>query len=250
MSDRPIAGQLPGSRPERINDRPARDQWRQQRSGEIRDNFAKHHPRWDFWKNNPNWARWRWNRPYRWATWAAVTSWFPWGWNQPTYYNYGDNVYYEGDQVYYGDTVVATSDEYAQQAQDLATGAPTDLADDTQWMTLGVFALTQDGQSSSVDPTIYMQLAVSKEGVIAGTLQNTETDETASLEGMVDQKTQRAAWVMTGKTSPILETGILNLTKDEAPALLHFEDGQTQQWLLVRLPEPEEETTPDQPSET
>ena len=37
----------------------------------------------------------------------------------------------------------------------------------------------------------------------------------------------------------ILETGISNLTKDTAPALVHFEDGQTQQWLLVRLEEPE-----------
>jgi hypothetical protein len=36
------------------------------------------------------------------------------------------------------------------------------------------------------------------------------------------------------------------LTKDEAPALLHFSDGQSQQWLLVRLEEPEEETKEDQ----
>ena len=53
--------------------------------------------------------------------------------------------------------------------------------------------------------------------------------------------TQRVVWVVTGKTSPIMETGIFNLTKDEAPALLHFADGQTQQWLLVRLEEPEGE---------
>ena len=31
-----------------------------------------------------------------------------------------------------------------------------------------------------------------------------------------------------------------NLTEDEAPALLHFENGETQQWLLVRLEEPDE----------
>jgi hypothetical protein len=35
-----------------------------------------------------------------------------------------------------------------------------------------------------------------------------------------------------------METGIVNLTEDTAPALVHFEDGQTQQWLLVRLEEP------------
>ena len=46
---------------------------------------------------------------------------------------------------------------------------------------------------------------------------------------MVDKNTQRSAWVVQGKESPIMETGIANHTaKDEAPALLHFTDGQTQ----------------------
>jgi hypothetical protein len=35
-----------------------------------------------------------------------------------------------------------------------------------------------------------------------------------------------------------METGIANLTEDSAPALIHFADGQTQQWLMVRLNEP------------
>jgi hypothetical protein len=34
----------------------------------------------------------------------------------------------------------------------------------------------------------------------------------------------------------------VNLTKDKASALLHFAGGQTQQWLLVRLEEPESES--------
>jgi hypothetical protein len=37
-----------------------------------------------------------------------------------------------------------------------------------------------------------------------------------------------------------METGIYNLTGHDAPALLHFEDGQSQQWLLVRLEEPDD----------
>ncbi len=35
-----------------------------------------------------------------------------------------------------------------------------------------------------------------------------------------------------------METGISNLTQDKAPALVHFEDGQTRQRLMVRLEEP------------
>jgi hypothetical protein len=99
--------------------------------------------------------------------------------------------------------------------------------------------MTQDGQATGPAPTIFLQLTVDKAGVIAGTVTNTETDDVHAIEGMVDKNTQRSAWVIEGKDSPIMETGIANLTKDEAPALLHFADGQTQQWLLVRLEDPE-----------
>jgi hypothetical protein len=36
-----------------------------------------------------------------------------------------------------------------------------------------------------------------------------------------------------------METGISNLTKDETAVLVHFEDGTTQEWLLVRMDEPD-----------
>ena len=99
--------------------------------------------------------------------------------------------------------------------------------------------MTLDGQASGPPPTIFLQLTVNKQGIIAGTVTNTEDpDNVQAIEGMVDKKTQRSAWVIQGKNSPIMETGIANLTKDEAPALLHFADGQTQQWLMVRLEEP------------
>jgi hypothetical protein len=170
-----------------------------------------------------------------------ITGWFPWGWGEPSQYLYGENIYYQDNTVYYGDQATASSEEYAEQAQDLASSAPA-ATDDVEWLPLGVFAVTQDGQASGPPPTIFLQLTVSKEGIIAGTVTNTEApDNVQAIEGMVDKKTQRSAWVIQGKSSPIMETGIANLTKDEAPALLHFADGQTQQWLLVRLEEPESE---------
>jgi hypothetical protein len=57
---------------------------------------------------------------------------------------------------------------------------------------------------------------------------------------MVDKQTQRAAWTPEGKDWPIMETGIVNLTQETTPALVHFEDGSTQQWLLVRLDKPKD----------
>ncbi len=105
-------------------------------------------------------------------------------------------------------------------------------------MPLGVFAMTSDGQSAGVDPTMFLQLAVSKQGIINGTFQNTATKTAQAIEGMVDKQTQRAAWTVVGKSRPLMEVGIGNLTQDTTPALVHFPDDSTQQWLLVRMDEP------------
>ncbi|TWT88250.1 hypothetical protein Mal64_17290 [Pseudobythopirellula maris] len=70
------------------------------------------------------------------------------------------------------------------------------------------------------------------------------------MQGTIDQDSQRAAWGPRGKSWPIVETGLYNLTENEAGALLHFEDGQTQQWTLVRLDDPESsEEGADAPAE-
>ena len=63
-------------------------------------------------------------------------------------------------------------------------------------MPLGVFAITQDGEPTGADPTMFLQLAVSKQGVINGTFQNTATNTVKAVEGMVDKQTQRAAWTV------------------------------------------------------
>jgi hypothetical protein len=187
------------------------------------------------WWYSPNFNYWGW------AAWPAVTGWVDYGWQQPVYYNYGDNVYYQDDQVYYGDQVVATAAEYADQAAVIAASIPQDVKPaEGDWMSLGVFAVTADGAPSGADPTMYLQLAVSKQGIISGTLQNTATDSVKEIEGMIDKQTQRAAWGGKGQQWPIMETGISNLTQDTSPALVHFADGTTQQWLLVRLDKPQE----------
>jgi hypothetical protein len=155
------------------------------------------------------------------------------------YYSYGDNVYYQDDQVYYGDQPIATAEEYAQQAEAIATSIPETQPAPDDWMSLGVFAVTQDGQPTGADPTMYLQMAVSKQGILAGTFQNTATNSVQYVEGMVDKQTQRAAWTAEGQTRPLMEAGIVSLTEDTAPALVHFADGSTQQWLLVRLDKPD-----------
>jgi hypothetical protein len=153
-------------------------------------------------------------------------------------------MYYQDDMVYTNDQPVATAEEYAQQAEVIATSIPDVMPAESDWLPLGVFALTTDGQPTGADPTMYMQLTVSKQGIIAGTFQNTATGAAKSVEGMVDKDSQRAAWTAVGETRPLVECGIANLTQDSAPVLVHFDDGSTQQWLMVRLPEPKAPASP------
>ena len=236
-----------GNRPSHIDNWNQWNNWRGRSSTTklttIGDNNWNNYSGWydrDWWNRYPN-VGWRYPANFNywgWAAWPVVTSWFPWGWTQPVYYSYGDNVYYEDDQVYYGDAagrhrrrVRATGGSDRHQRSGRQAGRH-------DWMPLGVFAVTPDGEPNGAEPTLYLQLAVSKQGIISGTLQNTATDKVQPIEGMVDKQTQRAAWTVQGQTRPIMETGIGNLTQDTAPALVHFADGSTQQWLLVRLDKP------------
>jgi hypothetical protein len=96
-----------------------------------------------------------------------------------------------------------------------------------------------------------LQLAINKEGVISGTYYNTNTDIGRPVKGMVDKTSQRAAWTFAdGKnTDIIMETGLYNLTQDQTEALVHFGKDKTQQWLMVRLKQPEEEKQADKKPE-
>ncbi len=192
------------------------------------------HYHWGWYNHSNNW--------WKWATAATVTGWVTADWitDQPIYYDYGTTVYYEGDNVYSDGEVVATADEYAEQAQTIANSVPDVEPDAVEWMPLGVFALAEKDATSAADSTMFLQLAISKEGIIAGTFQNKATDASFEVEGTIDDKSQRAAWGPVGKDWPIMETGIYNLTENESNSLLHFDDGQTQEWTMFRLDEPED----------
>jgi hypothetical protein len=184
---------------------------------------------------------------YAWSpvTWGAFGTFLGGAWStaQPVYYGYGQggNVYYENNVVYVNGQAAGSPEQYYQQAQALAAAAPPAdqlNAQQQDWLPLGVFALTSEdtGDSQAV-----IQLAVNKQGVIAGTYYNEANQVNRPIQGTVDFKTQRAAMSFADNknTDRVLETGIENLTKDEAPALLHFGAEQSQPVLLVRLKQPE-----------
>ncbi len=153
------------------------------------------------------------------------------------YYDYGNNVTYENNNVYVDGQDVGTGEQYYQQASTLAsTGASANAPSDGDWLPLGVFALTKPDQAKS---DVSIQLAVNKQGIIRGNYTDTATNKNQLVQGSVDKKTQRVAFTVGDNTNDVVETGLYNLTKDEAPCLLHFGKDKTEQWLLVRIKNPD-----------
>jgi hypothetical protein len=199
---------------------------------------------WHYWRRfdrNP-WRFW-WTVP----TWAVLTNWFNWGtpvvWTQPVFYDFGPqgNVVFQDNSVLIGGERVASTAEFAMSAADLATVPPPaseSEAEAAEWLPLGTFAVSTDEEE--VEPAWVMQLAVSREGIIAGTLFNTETDEAQTVQGRVDKDTQRVAMRIGDSESFVAETGLGNLLQDEAPLLVHFGPDDVETWLLIRLEAPEE----------
>lgn len=202
----------------------------------VRQNFR------NFAQENPLLTA-RWLGPtWRPVTWAALAGFAGYGAYaaEPVYYNYGENVVYSGDTVTYNGVTEIPAEQYVQQATDIATVGVEAKPDQKvgDWQPLGVFAMVGEGEEKS---TNLFQLAINKDGVIAGEYYNALTDETSPVRGSVDKKTQRVAWTVADKKFPLYEAGIANLTRDDTTMLVHFAKDKTQQFTLVRIQKPEEE---------
>jgi hypothetical protein len=181
------------------------------------------------------------------AGWAAGTAWYGATWDSlgtyfnydsypPMYYDYGNNVTYQDNDVYVNGQDAGTAAQYYDQAASLASsGTQAQAPSDDNWLPLGVFALCKTDQTKS-DVTV--QLAVNRDGILRGNYTDTVINQTQLIHGSVDKKTQRVAFTIGDNTTNVVETGLYNLTKDEAPALIHFGKDRTEQWLLVRLKQP------------
>lgn len=196
--------------------------------------------------NNPHWrwhaswggysANWCW-RP---CSWATAGTWFAWNLATPRVYNYGTNVVYRDNYIYVDGEQYATSEAYYDQAAVIAESIPADVeAEEVEWMPMGVYAIAAE---DATDSGMMIQLAVSKEGIMAGTLFNDTTDSSRPVEGMVDRDSQRVAIKFSdGKNEDfVMETGLANLTEEESNCMVHFGADRTETWMMVRMPEPDE----------
>jgi hypothetical protein len=184
--------------------------------------------------------------------WAAVTAWTAVAWGavssscgypeESTSYDYGSSVVYQDNAVYVNGDNVGTPEEYAQQATAIAdAGKQAKAPADDEWMSLGVFAMVQGEETTSNN---IFQLAVNKAGVIRGNYYNALTDTALPVVGAVDPKTQRAAWTVGDKKTPVYEAGIINLTKDDTTMMVHYGKEKSQQFTLFRIEKPENGTEP------
>jgi hypothetical protein len=175
------------------------------------------------------------------ATWALAGGYCGCS-GEGTYYDYGENVTYQDGSVYYGEQPVASADQYYDQAAQIA-----DSGQDTQneeWMPLGVFAVISEPTQTQSDKVV--QLALNKDGVVRGNLQDLLTEKIIPVSGAVNKETQRVALKLEGNDEVVVETGLYNLTNDEVPVLVHFTPDKQESRTLIRLKQPEEKEQPQQ----
>ena len=165
----------------------------------------------------PHW--WKHHGPYYWwrpCGWAGLTGWFAWAsWPAPVNYDYGNYIYYRDDDVYIHGKRSYSAPQYYTVVRNIAVTEPQGVSENSEWLPLGVFAVQRPNASS---PHAILQLAVSKEGAIAGSFYNVTTEKTRPAHGAVDKKTQRAAWVVGegSEAKMVMEAGAYNLTQDRS----------------------------------
>jgi len=205
----------------------------QQEVSRVRDRVRHDHPDHERWFDDSFFERHHYYPFYynpgidfwAWPTWSTINVWLSLD-QTPIYY--GGEGDYPIEQPLYTSSYPEPQTEYAGQTEN-AQPAEGD------WLPLGVFAAGQDITQASLSNK-FVQLAVSKDGDLAGTYYNATTDQTYQLEGIVDSETQQAAWKIADKPdSPLMTTGIYDLTQDVANVLVQFPDGSEQTWVLVRL---------------
>lgn len=204
--------------------------------GYVRSNFgyaAAFRPAW-YTAHPGAWVAAGWDAGVAWAAtpWATLASDCALS-AAPIYYDYGNTVIYNDDTVYQNGDVVGTAAQYAQQATALADqGQQVAPPPQTAWQPLGVFALVQGTETSSNN---LFQLAINGDGVLRGNYYDGLMDTTTPIYGSLDKKTQRIAWTIGKKNDRVFDCGLYNLTKSEAPVLVHFGATRTVQMLLVRI---------------
>ncbi len=185
--------------------------------------IGQQHPNYHNWFNEASFHQHKyfpryWHQGSHWWVgpgWGGVTAWLGGAWAAPIYYDDEGNPYEVTD------------------TQNIPSPSPVPAEGD--WLPLGVFAAGQNPAQAAFS-NMFVQLAVDRDGDLDGTYYNASTESYHPLEGYIDQSSQQAVWRLAdNQNSPVMTTGIYNLTQDQASILVHFPDGSVQNWVLVRV---------------
>jgi hypothetical protein len=126
-------------------------------------------------------------------------------------------------------------------ARELAAKGTTEPGQDEKFMPLGVFTLAPENQSEA---SAMLQLAVSKQGVLRGSYYDLLSDVNHPIRGSVNKKTQHVAWTFGPQGKVTFQTALGVLTEPSGPVSVHYENGQTRQWVLARYDKEPSENDP------
>jgi len=229
------------------------DVWdfRRDRADDIRD-FVRdsrcHYFTSDWFRARPWWRGgqvhvsinpWWWWRPVVWNSWAFFWVNAP---PPPIIYDYGTDILITSEVVYVDGEEYGSAPEYRESAIALAnpsTQPPPPVPeseDDQNLIPLGVWALVQENMGDAI---MFYQLAATRDGLITGSYSNVLTGDSSPVTGSFDRKSQRVAFHTGDNGDTVIECNMHGLTKDQVGVFVHFGDRQTQEWLLVRMPNPE-----------
>ena len=227
-----------------------RSRWRDRGRDRDWDDFPFHGNWWSGrqWHGHRwhHWDRWSRNRPWYWWTWVAAPrlfGWFDHGWQTPYYWDYGhgEYIYYDDGAIYVNGRWYQPAPVFYERTVELVDRAPEltpEQAAEMEWLPLGVFAVTREGQAEA---DVLVQLAVTQEGVLGGTAFDQQSSAAYPVQGIVEKETQRAVWSFTDDRNQrvVMETSIFNLTQPEATGLVHNGPNDIEVVELVRLESPE-----------
>ena len=187
---------------------------------------------------------WGWGNPWGIANWGTTAAWLGLGAaSTPLWGGYGatNTTVYDTDNEdlnqpaneFAGGQNLSPADLATQSAaaQQLAAQGNPEPGQQDQFMPLGVFSLAPENQTEA---TALLQLAVSKQGIVRGTYYDLLSDTDRPIRGSVDKQTQLVAWNVGAGGQATFQTALPVLTEPSGPVSVHYQNGQTRQWVLAR----------------
>jgi hypothetical protein len=179
---------------------------------------------------------------WRASNWADANGWLGAGWGQALDYDpNGSSV--EVSQPGSSSYTATGQDAYMNQPS-ASSANPPPVADNNtvaennssnSWIPLGIYALGTDTIEPS-DTNLFLQLAMNKDGQLAGAYYNATTNKAESLTGSVDKSTQMASFYIADRPdSPIVSTGIYNLTQPQTAVNVIMPDTSQRTWSMVKI---------------